>query len=145
MKNKTSEVKSLEEANALLLDKLQTEYGMLRSYMQGLSPELQNTWLNTINKFEEKKKAEKPLTLFVHLGRPQFPRFDQLSPIDVSRELERLKALMHDRHVVLDCAHEYADATIYRFITEELFAAEMYYEPNIRLKFYFNYEKYYPW
>ena len=143
--DKTSDERSLEAANKLLLRKLETEFGMLSSHTQGLSPELENMWLNSIYNFEENFKASRSLTLFAHLGRPRFARFDQLPPREISRELERLKELMRRKHVVLDCVHQYGDATIYRFITEELFKAEMFFVPSSRMIFHFIYEEFHPW
>jgi hypothetical protein len=140
----TSDTRSLEAANELLRRKLQADHGMLASISQ-LSPELENIWLNSVFNFEENLKSSKPVTLFNHLGCPRFARFDQLSPTDLSRELARLRGLMREKHVILDCEHEYDDATIYRFITQELFNSEMFFVPHSRMEFHFMYEEFHPW
>ena len=139
----TSDTRSLEAANALLRRKLQTDHGMIESASR-LSPELENMWLNSVYNFEENLKSSKPVTLFTHLGRPRFAKFDKLSPREISRELSRLKELMQSKHVVLDCVNRYDDVTIYRFITEELFRAEMFFVPNSNMTFHFIYEEFYP-
>ena len=71
----TSDERSLEAANALLRRKLQADHGMRESYtMEGMSPQLENIWLNSVFNFEENLKTSKMMTLFKHLGRPKFER-----------------------------------------------------------------------
>jgi hypothetical protein len=141
----TSDERSLEAANALLRRKLQADHGMKESYtMEGISPQLENIWLNSVFNFEENLKTSKMITLFKHLGRPKFAKFDKLSPREISRELNRVREMMRAKHVELDCINQYDDLTIYRFITEELFNAEMFFVPNSNMTFHFIYEEFRP-
>jgi hypothetical protein len=138
----TSDTRSLEAANALLRRKLEMEHGMWKSSTHRLSPELENIWLNSIYNFEENLRRTGPSTLFTHLGQPKFPKFNELSPKEISRQLNRLKELMLSKHVVLDCIHQYDDLTLYRFITEELMSKEMFFVPNANMVFHFIYEEF---
>lgn len=124
--------------------KLELDHGMIESSTEGLSPELENMWLKNIYKFEEGWKNSKPMTLFECLGKPQFVKWDKLSPRDISQELRRLKQLMFRKRVVLDCLQHYDDVTIYRFITEELFHAETMHVPGSNMVMHFIYEEFHP-
>jgi len=131
-------------ANALLRSKLKTEHGMTEGYTQGIPPELENMWLTNILKFEEAWKNSQPVSVFEHLDRPSLPRLDQLPAADVSRHLRRLDKLMLDKGVVLDRRRHHKAATIYRFITEELFNKELHVRPDGNFVWHFIYEEFYP-
>lgn len=146
MDNKISKNEQLKAENAVLRLKLEMDHGMSASSTSGLSPQLENLWLNSIFKFEENLKAAPVITVFQHLGKPSFPPADNLSPQELSSKLQRLTGLMHSKSIVLDCLNEYDDAVIYRFITEELFNQEVMDMPGMsgNMIMHFIYEEFHP-
>jgi hypothetical protein len=144
MDNEPSKNDMLKAENALLRLKLEMEHGMKDSYFASVTPQLENMMLNSIFKFEENLKTAPTITVFEHLGEPEFCDASDLSPLDLSLELERVKDLMEDKGVVLDCLHDYDDAVIYRFITEELFKAEVISMPGSNMIMHFIYEEFHP-
>lgn len=134
----------LKAENAVLRLKLEMEHGMKDSESHGLSPQLENMWLNSIFKFEENMKKAPRITVFQHLGEPSFPDAASLSQQEISRELQRLMDYMQSKNVVLDCIKEYADDVIYRFITEELFKEEVFFMPSSNMIMHFIYEEFHP-
>jgi hypothetical protein len=142
MKKEPSKNDLLKAENAVLRLRLEMEHGMKDSQTRGLSPQLENMWLNSIFKFEENWKTAPTVTVFKHLGEPRFPDASGLSPHEISRELRRLTDYMQSKGVVLDCINEYEDAVIYRFILEELFKAEVTFMPGMIM--HFIYEEFHP-
>lgn len=134
----------LKAENNLLKVKLGLEHGMKMSESGNLSADVENQWLKSVYAFEQQYKDAKSVKVYDHIGRPVFTRYDQLSAIELSGERQRLQSIMADNGVELDCICEYDDATIYRFITEELFEHEM---DDIRIKgmtYHFIYEEFHP-
>lgn len=134
----------LRAENNLLKLKLGLEHGMKMAGTGNLSPDVENQWLKSVYAFEQQYKDAKPVKVYDHIGRPAFMKCDQLSVIEISSERQRLQSIMAENGVELDCICEYDDATIYRFITEELFEHEM---EDIRIAgmiFHFIYEEFHP-
>lgn len=134
----------LKAENALLRLKLEMDHGMIDSDTHGLTPQLENLWLNSIFNFEKQAKEAPIITLHQHLGEPMFPKADSLNSAETSRELERLTELMMSKSVVLDCIHPQTDEVLYRFITEELFQAEVFTMPGTNMVMHFIYEEFHP-
>lgn len=134
----------LKAENNLLKLKLGLEHGMQLSESGNLDPDVENQWLKSVYAFEEQYKDARSVKVYDHIGRPAFTRYHQLSAIEISGERERLQSIMAENGVALDCICEYDDATIYRFITEELFEQEI---DDIRISgmtYHFIYEEFYP-
>jgi hypothetical protein len=132
----------LKAENALLKLKLEMDHGMMESDTSFMTPQLENLWLNSIFNFEKNAKDAPRITLHQLLGEPQFPKAETLSSRETSRELERLTELMHSKSVVLDCCKPQTDAVIYKFITEELFNAEVISMPGTNMVMHFIYEEF---
>ena len=134
----------LKAENNLLKLKLTLEHGMKMSESDDLPADVENHWLKSVYAFEQQYRDARSVKVYDHIGRPVFMKCDQLSAIEISGERQRLQSIMAENGVELDCICEYDDATIYRFITEELFEHEM---DDIRIKgmtYHFIYEEFHP-
>ena len=134
----------LKAENNLLKLKLGLEYGMKMENSSTLSPDLENQWLKNVYAFEQQFKDAKRTTLYEYLGQPSFNKWDTLNAGQTSEALKRIKEVMRDNDVDLDCICDYDDQVIYRFITEELFEKEM---DDMRIPgmvWHFVYEEFYP-
>jgi hypothetical protein len=120
----------LKARNEVLKLKLHLEHGMRSYQCDGLSPQLENQWLNYIYRHEQLHHACGRVSVYDYVGRPPFNAIENLEREQVTAELERLLAVMRGHGVQLDCICEYDDAVIYRFLTTELFIEEM---DNIRM------------
>lgn len=117
---------ALHAENNLLKLKLGMEHGMQQmGDTHDLSPEVENQWLKQVYAFEQQYKDAKPIKLYDYLGRPEFMKWDTLTPERTSEELKRMRSIMAANEVEVDCICVYDDPVIYKFITEELFLHEM--------------------
>ncbi|MDQ2657339.1 MAG: hypothetical protein M3Y60_07945 [Bacteroidota bacterium] len=115
----------LKAENAFLKLKLGLEHGMQMEESSTLSPEIENQWLKSVYAFEQQYKDAKRIKVYDYIGRPPFTKWHRLDARKIRQELERLRSVMSRNSIELDSICEYDDATIYRFVTEELFEHEM--------------------
>lgn len=115
----------LQASNAVLRLKLELEHGMKSYQCDGLSPQLENQWLNYIYRHEQMHRQCGRVTVYDYVGRPLFTAIENLEREQVAAELERLMTILKANGVQLDCICEYDDGVIYKFLTTELFAEEM--------------------
>ena len=130
--------------NNLLKLKLGLEHGMKMASVSDLDPGIENQWLKSVYAFEEQFKEAKRIKLYDRIGRPTFRKWDSLTPEETTEELQRLRVLMENNAVELDCICEYDDAVIYKFLTEELFEHELDDMHVPGMTFHFIYEEFYP-
>jgi hypothetical protein len=134
----------LNSENNLLKLKLGLEHGMQMGPTTDLSPDVENQWLKSVYAFEQQFKDAKPIAVYDYIGRPPFEKWDTLTPEKLRHELSRIKSLLEENQLDVALLCEYDDATIYRFITEELFAHEI---DNMRIPgmvTHFVYEEFHP-
>jgi hypothetical protein len=93
----------LRASNAVLKLKLELEHGMKSYQCDGLSPELENQWLNYIYRHEQLHKNCGRVSVYDYIGRPPFIAIENLERENLSVELERLMAIMRSTGVQLDC------------------------------------------
>jgi hypothetical protein len=136
--------KDLKAENNLLKQKLRDEHGMQMQEASDLSPEMENEWLKNVYDFEQKFKDAKRVRIYDYIGRPAYSPWDILTPEQTRKELQRLELLMENNGVELSCLCSYDDATIYRFITEELFQHEMDDMRIDGMTSHFTYEEFHP-
>lgn len=110
--------------NALMKLKLEMEYGMKGTEFSEISPLIEHQFLSQVLEFEKQYKDAKQVSVYDFLGRPSFRKAEELLPEEFGPELERLRSVMREKNVVLDCIDTYPDELIYRFVTEELFLEE---------------------
>ena len=130
--------------NNLLKLKLSLEHGMKMEALSELDPEVENQWLKSVYAFEQQFKDVKKIKVYDRIGRPSFRKWDTLTPEETTQELQRLRVLMENHGVELDCICEYDDALIYGFLTEELFQHEMDDMQVPGMTLHFIYEEFYP-
>ncbi len=135
---------ALRASTALLRLKLELEHNMVISETSGLSPEVENKWLSNIYDFEKQYKDAKIVKVYDLLEKPAFPKWDSISKGQLQDELKRLRGLMKEKHIELDCCCEYDDTVIYRFITEELFDHETDTVFLAGMTHHFIYEEFHP-
>ncbi|MEX1238097.1 MAG: hypothetical protein WEB30_00210 [Cyclobacteriaceae bacterium] len=134
----------LRAENNLLKLKLTLEYGMQMEETSKLSPGVENQWLKSVYAFERQFKDAKRIKVYDYIGRPAFKKWDTLAPGEIAKELNGIQTIMAESEVELGCICEYDDATIYRFITEELFGHEMDDMRIPGMTCHFTYEEFHP-
>lgn len=139
-----SQEEELHAENNLLKEKLRLEHGMLMNDSQGLSPETENHWLKHVYAFEQQYKNAKRTSLYDYIGRPAFKKWDTLDGKQTTQELARIQGLLNENNVQVDWICECDDATLYKFITEELFTHEMDDMRIPGMTCHFTYEEFHP-
>ncbi len=134
----------LKAENELLKLKLELEHGMKGLQSEGLSPAMENQWLNQIYNFEKMYKETPRVKLYDFIGRPDFVPIQSLPENEIAAALEELENVMQAKGVQLDCLCEYPTSTIYQFITEELFEHEMDGICMEGMVTHFTYEEFHP-
>jgi len=141
------ENENLRIENELLRIKLAAQYGeaFQMDSNAGLPPEIENQFLKNILAFEENYESVELTTVYEKIGKPSYKSIDDLSPSEISEELNRIKAIMEAHHIVLDfCDGPYPDEEIYKFITQELFTHEIDSVPLLGMNWNFIYEEFHP-
>jgi hypothetical protein len=133
----------LVKENEMLKAKLTQEFGMKHSEAN-ISPELENEWLRNIYNFEKAFAENKRTSVYNYIGKPAFKRLSELAPGEISPALRRLHAVLQDNSIELSTLCEYDDEVIYKFITEELFSAEINEIRVEGMKTCFIYEEFHP-
>lgn len=148
MKNQQEPQLSPEEElraeNNLLKLKLKLEYGMQESDTSNLPPHVENDWLKYIEAFEKQYQDAKSVTVYEFIGKPPYKPLGALIPEQIRPELSRLLQVMEAHDVALDCICQYDDATIYQFLTEELFPHDMDLIRIPGMTHHFIYEEFHP-
>lgn len=105
---------------------LEEKFGMVFSGInEELSTELEDGWLNYIEKFEEQYATQKTTTVWDYIGKPEYKIVNELSNDEILVELNALLELMQIKGISLNTLSEVDDRELYRFITEELFIYEI--------------------
>ncbi|HSN62144.1 MAG TPA: hypothetical protein VLR49_14490 [Ferruginibacter sp.] len=141
------ENENLRIENELLRIQLKAQYGdaFHMETNAELSPEIENQFLKTILAFEENSENAELTTVYEKIGKPSYKSIGELSPAEISVELNRITAIMEEHHLGLDiCDGPYPDEEIYKFITEELFAHEIEVNPVFGMGWNFIYEEFHP-
>ena len=124
--------------------KVEQEYDSAGSETTALGPALENNWVNRIYNFEQQYKYAKRIKVYDFLGRPVFKKVDELKPEEIGSELDRMRSLMEEKGMALDCSCDYDNLIIYLFVTEELFELEI---DNVSMEgmvTHFIYEEFHP-
>lgn len=134
----------LHAENNLLKIKLGLEHGMQMQESGSLSPEVENEWLKHVYAFEQQYKDARHIRLFDYIGKPEFRKWDELAPQEISEELKRIRSILAVNNIEVDCICEYDNAVIYKFITEELFSHEVDDMRVPGMVCHFTYEEFHP-
>ncbi len=134
---------AIKAENTLLKLKLGLEHGM-EMCDSTLPPDVENQWLKSVYAFEQQFRNAKRIKLYDYLGQPSFKAYANLKPHQMRDERLRLEVIMENNNVKLSYLCEYDDATLYRFITEELFYHEVDDMRIPGLTLHFTYEEFHP-
>ncbi|GIK42699.1 MAG: hypothetical protein BroJett011_65320 [Chloroflexota bacterium] len=107
-------------------DKLRTEYGMEFEYTHpGLSPEVENEWLDYVLEFERQFEQAKPITVRERIGNPPLQPLSDLPLEAVSEAVTVLLDLLAAHGIAVDFLGDVDELEAYRYLTEELLDEEM--------------------
>lgn len=135
---------ALKSEITLLKMKLGLEFNMQMHDSGTLSPDVESQWLRNIYEFEQQFASTKKIKVYDYIGRPPVIKHHELTLNEITKELERVRVIMENHAVELDCICPYDDVTIYRFITEELFEHEMDDMSIPGMTHHFIYEEFHP-
>lgn len=136
--------KNLQIENEILRMKLQAEAGAIIGIKDDIPPELENAFLQNVIAFEEASKDMPMMAVYDYLGRPEYKKLEALQVHEIEQELNRLKQLLEEKHLILDVLDTYEDGLMYRFITEELFLQQTYETVLPGMIRHFTYEDFHP-
>lgn len=133
--------------NELMRIKLAAQYGDA-FHMEGtgeMTVEMENQFLKSIMAFEESIAAGDHITLYERIGKPPYQPVELLQAATLEIALSNLMDLLQQHQVHVDFVDgPYDDATIYRFITEELFNELVDKSPVEGMIHGFIYEEFHP-
>jgi hypothetical protein len=133
--------------NEILKIKLKAQYGdaFFMQSNEDLPPEIENQFLKNMIAFEDSHANAEITTVYETIGKPDYRSAEELNAAEIVAELKRITAIMEEHKIALDiCDGPYPDETIYKFITEELFAHEIDKTPFFGDGWNFIYEEFYP-
>lgn len=134
----------LKIENEILKLKLQAELGGDFEGEEGLSPEIENTFLKNVLEFEHQYANAASKTLFEILNKPEFEKESKLNDNEVLLALRFMEELMEKNGIEVDYAAEYSPRIKYRFITEELFYNESPFMNVPGMTMHYIYEEFHP-
>lgn len=116
----------LKDQNELKKLKLTLETGatFFESEEDVLPAEVEANWLANIEAFEKQYANAKTTTVFDLLGQPDYKPAEELTPANITTELERLVKAMEQQGCFVEIQSPLTQEQQYRFITEELFIHE---------------------
>jgi len=138
---------NLRIENDFLKLKLKAQYGDA-FFMQsnaGLPPEIESQFLKNMMAFEDAQAHAEYTTVYESIGKPEYKPAAELNAAEITLALKKITGIMEKHQITLNiCDGPYADETIYKFITGELFAQEMEKIPVSGMGYNFIYEEFYP-
>ncbi len=148
MNENEEEKDKLSIENEIMKIKLQMQFGddFVMKTNGALPTELENQFLKRVMAFEANHGEDKEqVTVFEKIGKADFKKVDELTSVEISKELIRVNELMESKGIMLNiCDGPYKDAIIYQFITEELFLETVEKEFVENSMCNFIYEEFYP-
>ena len=138
---------NLRIENELMKIKLQAQFGdaFQMESSEGMPPEMENQFLKNIIAFEASYTKGDFITVYERIGKPDYKVADNMNTDELQEGVAQLLKLLEQHQVNLDFSEgPYDDATVYRFITEELFNQEVDREPIEGMLNGFIYEEFHP-
>jgi len=138
---------NLRIENELMRIKLQAQFG--DAFQMGtsneLTPEMENQFLKNILAFEESYQQGDFITVYECIGKPVYKAVETMTAAELNNATNKLLGLLKEKNVQLDFSDgPYDDATIFKFITEELFNEEVAKERVEGMINGFIYEEFHP-
>ena len=137
-------IANLRLENDILKLKMQAQFGAITQISPGLPPDIENEFLQNIQRFDDAWQNVKLIKVYDLAGKPVFKKAESLSSEKIGIELERLEKLLAEKNIYLHVHGEYEPSVIYRFITEELFEYETEDMQVEGFQNNFIYEEFYP-
>jgi hypothetical protein len=107
-------------------EQLRDEFWMQFDHMdEGLSPEVQNEWLDYILNFERQFENAPRITVRERIGNPIIQPVIEIPLYAVGEAVNNLLDLLAEHGIAVDFMGEWDDLAAYRFISEELLDEEM--------------------
>lgn len=115
---------NLRIENEILKLKLQAETGGFFGSSKNLPTDIEQSFLQNVQQFEDAWKDAKPVKVYELLGNPAYKKESELSGTEIETGLKKLFDLLENNNMSLAVSGEYEPRIIYKFITEELFEHE---------------------
>ncbi|HUS03052.1 MAG TPA: hypothetical protein VMY77_15040 [Chitinophagaceae bacterium] len=115
---------NLRIENEILKLKLQAEKGAVIGRSDNLPPDIEHSFLQNVQQFENAWKDVKQVKVYELLGKPDYKKESELSEIEIKTELNKLFDFLKKYNISLSVLGDYDSRIIYKFITEELFEHE---------------------
>lgn len=115
---------NLHIENEILKMKIQAETGASFGAAKELPPELENQFLQNVQRFEDAWRTAATRKIYDLIGRPAFRLAEEMDDSEIPAASQTLLGIMESHGIRLDVLCSYEPRVIYRFITEELFEYE---------------------
>ncbi len=135
----------LKFENDLMELRLQVELGMTHLHKgDDIPEEVRSEFLNNVYEFEKQYAENRQVLLYDYIKRPPFRKAEELSPVEITAELQRLREHLRKHRIELGVIYKYSDEVIYKFMTEEFFMKSMNDISIMGMTSHFIYEDYHP-
>lgn len=138
---------NLRIENELMKIKLKAQYGdaFQMDSSEALPPDVENQFLRNILAFEESYNKGDFVTVYDRIGKPDYKSVEEQEATELKESVQQLLELLNQHQINLDFSYgPYDDATVYRFITEELFSQEVEKDPVDGMIMGYIYEEFHP-
>ncbi len=138
---------NLRIENELMKIKLKAQYGdaFQMDSSEALPPDVENQFLKNILAFEESYNKGDFITVYDRIGKPDYKSMGEMEADELKESVQQLLELLNQHQINLDFTDgPYDDATVYRFITEELFNQEVEKDPVDGMIMGYIYEEFHP-
>lgn len=115
---------NLRIENEILKLKMEAETGARFGTANDLPPEIENEFLQNVQRFEDAWRTAGTRKIYDRIGRPVYRPADDLADTEIQAAIDGLMEVMEGHGIQLDVLGSYEPRVIYRFITEELFEHE---------------------
>lgn len=135
---------NLRMQNDFLKMKMMAESGAVFGGGEGLSPEMENQFLNNILEFEKKHAASSAKKIKDILGNPTFETQEKLDDRTFEQAYKKLNVLLKKHSIQIDFSRERSDRFKYNFIINELLEHDTPFFAVQGMISHFSYEEFYP-
>jgi hypothetical protein len=138
---------NLRIENELMKIKLKAQYGdaFQMDSSEALPPDVENQFLKNILAFEESYGKGDFVTVYDRIGKPGYKSAEEMEAAELKESVKQLLELLNQHQINLDFSDgPYDDATVYSFITEELFNQEVEKDPLDGMIMGYIYEEFHP-
>lgn len=135
---------NLRMENELLHLKIKAELNVETQGIRHPDPEVENKFLKQILEFERKATGIQKQKVYNLLNKPAVKKLEEMDDEAVATALKQLILLLFENNIEVFWGDERDPRVKYRFITEEIFAHEMYDPSKDDFTARFDYERFHP-